>query len=77
MPVKQRRINHASTFAERLAAEGQRIRERAKKMPHGIQREELLRKARQMDTAYHMNEFAIVLRSAITEAVRPPQRMGQ
>ena len=54
---KRRRIKHNSTLAERLAAEADRLRERAKKMPRGRQREELLRKARQMETAFDMNEL--------------------
>jgi hypothetical protein len=55
--MPRRRIKHTSSFAERLAAEGERLRERAKKLPRGEQREELLRKARQTDTASHMNEL--------------------
>jgi len=55
--MPRRRVKHTSTFADRLAAERARLRERAERMPHGKQREELLRKAGQMDTASHMNEL--------------------
>jgi hypothetical protein len=56
MPFR-RRIKHTATLAERLAAEAKRLRERAKRMPHGQQREELLRKAREVETAIPMNEW--------------------
>jgi len=69
MPFR-RRIKHTATLSERLAAEAERLRERAKKMPRGAQREELLRKARQTDTASQMNE----LLSSRLQAERPPQQ---
>jgi hypothetical protein len=55
--MPRRRIKHTATLAERLAAEGKRLKDRAKRMPRGKQREELLRKARQIDIASHMNEW--------------------
>jgi hypothetical protein len=57
MPKQRRRIKHTATLSDRLATEAERLRERARKMPRGAQREELLRKARQMDVATHMDEW--------------------
>jgi hypothetical protein len=47
------------SFDERLAQEARRVREQAKTMPPGIERENLLRKARQTETALHINEWLI------------------
>lgn len=33
------------------------LKREAEKLPHGKEREELLRKARQLETASHMNEW--------------------
>jgi hypothetical protein len=44
---QRRRFMRISTFEERLAEEAQRLREQAKKLQHGRERDELLRKARQ------------------------------
>jgi hypothetical protein len=44
-------------FDERLAQEARRWRGQAKTMPLGIERESLLRKARQTETALHINEW--------------------
>jgi len=44
-------------FAERLAQEVLRIKERAKSLPHGRERELLSRKARQLETASHITEW--------------------
>jgi hypothetical protein len=72
MPFR-RRIKHTATLSERLAAEAERLRERAKKMPRGAQREELLRKA---PDGYRIpyERVAIILSSAIAEAARRPQQ---
>ncbi|MFK4530165.1 hypothetical protein ABIF90_008146 [Bradyrhizobium japonicum] len=40
-----------------LAQEAERLREQAKKLPHGPEREILLRKARQAETGSHMSEW--------------------
>jgi hypothetical protein len=41
----------------RLAAEAARLRHQAKALPPGLQREELLRKARQAETGSHLTEW--------------------
>jgi hypothetical protein len=54
----RRRIKHTQTFAERLAEEAQRFREAAEKeTPGSMARELLLRRARQAETASHMNDW--------------------
>jgi hypothetical protein len=56
MPA-QRSPAQSPTFAYRLAQEGINLRRQAKGMPPGIRRDELVRKARQMDFAVDMNEW--------------------
>ena len=56
--MKRRRIKHEKTFQERLAEEAQRFREAAQKLPPGSHAQELLlRRARQAESASHMNEW--------------------
>jgi hypothetical protein len=45
------------SFDERLAQQARRVREQARTMPPGIERESLLRKARQTETALQVNEW--------------------
>jgi hypothetical protein len=44
-------------FDQRLAQEALRIQEQVKSLPHGRERELLDRKARQLETASHINEW--------------------
>jgi hypothetical protein len=44
-------------FEECLAHEALRVKERAKSLPHGRERELLSRKARQLETSLHINEW--------------------
>jgi len=55
--VERRRIKHEASFEERLAKQTRRLREQAKTLPLGAERDELIRKARQAETASHMNEW--------------------
>ena len=55
--MQRRRVKHTTSFEERLAQEAQRLRERAKFLPPGIERDELIRKARQAETASRVNEW--------------------
>ena len=45
------------TFEQRLAQEAHRVKERAKTLPHGKERELLSLKARQLETASHISEW--------------------
>jgi hypothetical protein len=51
------RIKHAATFAERLASEARRLKELARRTPQGPDREMILRKVRQVETASHVNDW--------------------
>jgi hypothetical protein len=42
-----------------LAQEALRIQEQVKSLPHGEERELLVRKARQLETALHVNEWIL------------------
>ena len=51
-------LKRKATFKERLMAFAADAQRRADELPPGIQRDELLRKARQADTASHLVEWA-------------------
>ena len=51
-----RRIEQTTSLEERLAERAQELRARAKAL-HGIEREDMMRKAREADIASHMNEW--------------------
>ena len=54
----RRSTKQISTFEQRLAEEAKRFKEAAEKEPHGsTARELLLRRARQAETASHVNEW--------------------
>ena len=56
--VRQRQTKRRDTFEELLAEESRRFKEAAEKQPPGsTARELLLRRARQADTASHMNNW--------------------
>jgi F420-dependent methylenetetrahydromethanopterin dehydrogenase len=56
--VMQRdRFIQAITSQHRLANEAERLRQQARTLPAGKKRDALLRKARQIDTASHINEW--------------------
>jgi hypothetical protein len=55
--MKRQRTKQRVTFEERLAAEALRLREQAKAMAPGIEREMLLRRARQAETASHISDW--------------------
>jgi hypothetical protein len=53
----RRQIKHAKSFDERLADRAKRLRDQAKPLSPGIERDELIRKARQAETASRVNEW--------------------
>ena len=56
MTKQRRRVKHIETFEERLAQEAIKFKEAADKQPSGsMARELLLRRARQAETASHIN----------------------
>lgn len=65
--TQRRRFIQTLSLEDRLAEEAARLRDQASKLPHGIEREHLLRRARQCETGSQMNDW---LRSP---GVRPPE----
>jgi hypothetical protein len=63
----RRRFKQLKSLEERLSEEAKRLREEAKLLPPGAEREALLRKARQAETGSHLSEW---LRSS---ELRPPE----
>ncbi len=57
MTAQRRRFKQSLSLEERLAAEARRLREQARLLPPGAAREAALRKARQAETASHMNAW--------------------
>ena len=55
------------TFEQRLAQEALRIQEQVKSLPQGKERELLVRKARQLETASHVNEWIL------SPGLKPPR----
>jgi hypothetical protein len=55
------------TFEQRLAQEAHRVKERAKTLPPGQERELLSRKARQLETASRINDWMS------SPGLRPPK----
>ena len=51
------RTQSKPSFEQRMAQEAQRIREHIKSLPNGSERELLVRKARQLETASHISEW--------------------
>ncbi|GAB9186228.1 MULTISPECIES: hypothetical protein [Bradyrhizobium] len=65
--MQRRRPKQTMSLEERLAEQAQRLREEAKTLPPGIERERAIRKARQAETGSHISEW---LRSP---GLRPPE----
>jgi len=56
--IKRRHFKQSISFQDRLARFAQDARDEAAKFPPGIEREDMLRKARQADTAAHLDDWA-------------------
>jgi hypothetical protein len=54
---KRRRFTQTEPLEKRLADEVSRLRKEARGTPPGIERERLIRKARQAETASHIQEW--------------------
>ena len=55
--MQRRRFKQTLTFPDRLANEADRFRHEAETKPPGQERDDLLRKARQAETAAHIDEW--------------------
>ena len=53
----RRRIKQTTPLSERLALFAEEARERAAALPPGLERDDLLRRARQAETALHVDEW--------------------
>jgi len=65
--MQRRRFKQTVSLEERLADEAKRLREAAKLLPPGIERDHAIRKARQAETGLHINDW---LRSP---GLKPPE----
>ena len=54
---QQRHHSNIDPLGKRLAEQAEHLRQQARGTPPGIERETLLRKARQAETAAHLNEW--------------------
>jgi hypothetical protein len=54
---RRRRFKQTETLEHRLADEAEKLRRQAQASPYGIERERLIRRARQAETASHMSEW--------------------
>jgi hypothetical protein len=55
--MKRQRIKHTASFEQRLAAEARRLKDQARAMAAGKDRENILRKARQAETASRISDW--------------------
>jgi hypothetical protein len=55
--MQRRRFKQIQSLEERLSEAAKRLREEAKSLPPGAVRDEMIRKARQAETASRMNEW--------------------
>ena len=55
--MERRRFQHTTPLEQRLTEEAQRLRKEARGTPPGIERERLVRRARQAETAVHIQEW--------------------
>ena len=56
--MKRRRIKQVLPLHDRLILWANKVREQAAKLPPGRERDDLIEKARQADTALHMEDWA-------------------
>jgi len=57
MVGKRRRVKQVLSLKERLSAFATEVRLKAADLPPGIEREDMLRRARQADTASHLDDW--------------------
>ena len=56
--LKRRRQKQTISFKGRLAEWAEKIREQAARLPPGIERDEMLKRASHADTAAHLDDWA-------------------
>jgi hypothetical protein len=55
--MQRRRFKQSAPLDQRLTQEAERLRKEAQGTLHGVQRDKLIRQARQVETACHMQEW--------------------
>lgn len=65
--MKRRRFKQTISLKERLASWAAEVRQKAEKLPSGPERNVLLKKASQADTASHLEDWAN------SSGLRPPK----
>ena len=55
--MQRRRLKQTTSLEERLAEQAQRLRDEAETLPPGIERERIIRKARQAETGARITEW--------------------
>jgi hypothetical protein len=63
----RRRVKQTTSLQDRLFEEAENLRRQAQQMPPGIRRDQLLRKARQAETAAHVDDWLA------SPGLRPPR----
>jgi hypothetical protein len=64
---QRRRFKQTLSLKERLESFAKEVREKASQLPAGIERDSLLKRARQADTASHIEDWAN------SRGLRPPE----
>ncbi|MET4721202.1 hypothetical protein ABIF63_005308 [Bradyrhizobium japonicum] len=55
--MQRRHFKQTVSLEDRLADEAKRLREKARSLPHGVERERAIRKARQCETGSDISEW--------------------
>jgi hypothetical protein len=55
--MERREVKHQTPFEERLASQARYLREVANSLPPGSVRDDVIRRARQAETASHLTEW--------------------
>jgi hypothetical protein len=56
--LRRRRFKQTVTLQDRLVSFAQEARDKAAQLPPGIEKDDMLKKARQADIALHLNDWA-------------------
>lgn len=68
--MQRKKIKHTTSFQARLADQANRHRQHANELPQGPQRDALLQKAQQADTASHINDWlSLGQRATLSETI--------
>ena len=65
--IKRRRFKQSNSLKDRLASWAAEVRQKAEELPAGPERDVLLKKASQADTAAHLEDWAN------SSGLRPPK----